>query len=182
MRNDVARAEPYSGEALACSLDEILGATSLYSMASIVSTGESWINTAFFAYSDDLRLYFVSLPDAQHARNIAGNPSVAVSVCDTGQRGPKRGLQLFGTCVVARDGELDRGTEVGGRRFAWLAAMEPALTEPDAPAGPPQPRLFVVHPRTVKIFDELRFGQDVWITAAVAAGASPVSSKAEAIR
>jgi hypothetical protein len=34
----------------------------------------------------------------------------------------------------------------------------------------------------VKIFDELRFGQEVWITAAVAAGAFPVSSKTEATR
>lgn len=59
-----------------------------------------WAATVFYA-SDDLRLYFFSVPDSRHCQNLAANPRVAVTVQEDYHdwQGIK-GIQLEGTAIL----------------------------------------------------------------------------------
>ena len=59
-----------------------------------------WAATVFYA-SDDLRLYFFSVPDSRHCQNLAANPRVAVTVQEDYQDWQKiKGIQLEGTAIL----------------------------------------------------------------------------------
>ena len=59
-----------------------------------------WAATVFYA-SDDLRLYFFSVPDSRHCQNLAANPRVAVTVQEDYHDWQKiKGIQLEGTAVL----------------------------------------------------------------------------------
>jgi len=59
-----------------------------------------WAATVFYA-SDDLRLYFFSVPDSRHSQNLAANPRVAVTVQEDYHDWQKiKGIQLEGTAIL----------------------------------------------------------------------------------
>jgi uncharacterized protein len=58
-----------------------------------------WAATVFYA-SEDLRLYFFSVPDSRHCQNLAANPRVAVTVQEDYHDWQKiKGIQLEGTAI-----------------------------------------------------------------------------------
>lgn len=59
-----------------------------------------WAATVFYA-SEDLRLYFFSVPDSRHCQNLAANPRVAVTVQEDYHDWQKiKGIQLEGTAIL----------------------------------------------------------------------------------
>jgi uncharacterized protein YhbP (UPF0306 family) len=59
-----------------------------------------WAATVFYA-SDDLRLYFFSVPDSRHCQNLATNPRVAVTVQEDYHDWRRiKGIQLEGTAIL----------------------------------------------------------------------------------
>jgi uncharacterized protein YhbP (UPF0306 family) len=59
-----------------------------------------WAATVFYA-SDDLRLYFFSVPDSRHCQNLAANPCVAVTIQeDYHDWRTIKGIQLEGTVTL----------------------------------------------------------------------------------
>jgi uncharacterized protein YhbP (UPF0306 family) len=59
-----------------------------------------WAATVFYA-SDDLCLYFFSVPDSRHCQNLAANPRVAVTVQEDYHDWRKiKGIQLEGTAIL----------------------------------------------------------------------------------
>ena len=59
-----------------------------------------WAATVFYA-SDDLRLYFFSVPDSRHCQNLAANPRVAVTIQEDYHDWQKiKGIQLEGTATL----------------------------------------------------------------------------------
>ena len=59
-----------------------------------------WAATVFYA-SDDLRLYFFSVPDSRHCQNLAANPRVAVTVQEDYHDWQRiKGIQLEGTVLL----------------------------------------------------------------------------------
>ena len=59
-----------------------------------------WAATVFYA-SDDLRLYFFSVPDSRHCQNLAANSRVAVTVQEDYHDWQKiKGIQLEGTAIL----------------------------------------------------------------------------------
>ena len=59
-----------------------------------------WAATVFYA-SDDLRLYFFSVPDSRHCQNLAANPRVAVTVQEDYHDWQRiKGIQLEGTAIL----------------------------------------------------------------------------------
>ncbi|HSF59946.1 MAG TPA: pyridoxamine 5'-phosphate oxidase family protein [Candidatus Binatia bacterium] len=59
-----------------------------------------WAATVFYA-SDDLRLYFFSVPDSRHCQNLAANPRVAVTIQEDYHDWRKiKGIQLEGTVTL----------------------------------------------------------------------------------
>ena len=59
-----------------------------------------WAATVFYA-SDDVRLYFFSVPDSRHCQNLAANPRVAVTVQEDYHDWQMiKGIQLEGTAIL----------------------------------------------------------------------------------
>ena len=59
-----------------------------------------WAATVFYA-SDDLRLYFFSVPDSRHCQNLAVNPRVGVTVQEDYHDWQRiKGIQLEGTAIL----------------------------------------------------------------------------------
>ncbi|MBI3955630.1 hypothetical protein HY339_00040 [Candidatus Gottesmanbacteria bacterium] len=155
--------ENVADESINKSLDTILSSNTLLSMASIKDGTESWIHTAYYAYSSKLSLYYLSSPSAQHSKNVEQSQSVAVSIFDTHQNptDKKRGVQLFGTCHRAVGGEVAEGLRLYTERFSWLANY---IKEPrDFDKGTLESKLYIITPRTIKLFDEAVFGEEKWV-------------------
>ncbi len=154
----------YADKQINRSSSEILDANTLFSVASIKDGKESWINTAYFAYNHKLTFYFLTPTTAQHSKNVKENGSVAVSIFDTHQAvtGKKRGLQIFGTCHQATGKEIKEGIQVYGKRFSGFG--ERIHAPDDFEKFKMESRIYVVIPHTIKIFEEVVFGEEKWVT------------------
>lgn len=161
--SSILMAEGFDSALLAASVDDLLSQTAICSMATVTTRGESWISTARFSYAEDIRLFFISSAETQHSLNLARNPSIAVAVFDSDQIGLKRGLQIFGSCGIARGTDLEEGVVGFGRRFDWFARVVGSPS--DLNAKEIHFQLYVVRPSRVKICDEPAFGSDVIVEA-----------------
>lgn len=67
-----------------------------------------WASTVFYA-SDDVRLYFFSVPESRHCENLAANSRVAVTIQEDYKDWREiKGIQLEGRVVLV-DGILAKG-------------------------------------------------------------------------
>src|SRR5467141_3479905 len=154
--------EPVSERRIRATVMRILAETKLCSIATVARGSRAHINTAFFAYSPNLELYFLSDPGSLHCRNLLANPTMAMTVFDSNQRweNPGRGIQLFGTSHRTRDREADRAEVTYGTRFPaftrWMRDVTPA--ERRQAARLHSYALFQFMPNRVKILDEAEFG------------------------
>jgi uncharacterized protein YhbP (UPF0306 family) len=144
----------------------ILNRTPLCAIATVTADGRAHINTAYFACSDTLELYFLSHPSSQHCRNLRTRPVAAIAVFESGQTWGEldRGLQLFGSCREA-DGAASRTAErIYARRFkpysSWKAELESETAGEDY-------RFYRFVTRQAKLFDEREFGGAVFVTATI---------------
>src|SRR5436853_7650599 len=79
------------------SVARVLAGNKLCSIATVARENRAHINTAFFAYSPNFELYFLSDPESLHCRNLVANPSMAMTIFNSSQNwdAPGRGIQLF---------------------------------------------------------------------------------------
>jgi uncharacterized protein YhbP (UPF0306 family) len=136
----------------------LLDASTLCAIATVSDQGRAHINTAYFAWSDDFDVVWLSHPQARHSRNVRANGRVAIAVYDSSQTWgkPDRGIQLHGSAreVTARaEGSAEA---VYGARFRDYDAADFAAY-----------RFYRFRPRRVKLFDETFFGTGVFVTARV---------------
>jgi len=143
-------------------IGEILNDNKLMSVATVQGT-DSYINTAYFAVNSRLDLFFLSSPETQHSLNIAANASVAVSIYDSCQEWdkPKKGLQLFGTCELAKGTDFLQGGALYMQRFSglkkWIRHVDDLLKNII------ESKLYVIHAQKLKVFHEDRLGEDVFL-------------------
>jgi nitroimidazol reductase NimA-like FMN-containing flavoprotein (pyridoxamine 5'-phosphate oxidase superfamily) len=164
----------FSDERIWRSLSRILRENVLCSISTVAPGNRAHINTAYFCYTPDLVLYFLSDPGSRHCRNLERNPSLAMTIFRSDQEwgGQDRGLQLFGTCRCTRG----RGTKEAERSYAarfspygaWMKGLSPAERRQAALLRSYAFYRFL--PRRVKILDEREFGGAIFVTAAVARG------------
>lgn len=156
--------EKFSDNKIRESIEAIINSNTLFSMASIKERGDSWINTAYYAYNSYLTFYFLTPPTTQHSKNIEENNSVAVSIFDSHQLpdDKKRGLQIIGTCQRAKDQELAEAIQFYGARFPSFSKSIKNLD--DFANAHMESRFYVIQSRMIKIFDELVFGEEKWVT------------------
>ena len=144
------------------SLFAILKRNVLCAMATVGPRRRAHINTAYYAYSPDLAIFFYSYPSSRHAQNLAGNSSMALAVYDSAQiwGKPDRGLQLFGTCRLVSGAGAMEGGRVYGRRFPgftdWTNSMVEEKTSSRICA-------FRFDPYSATLFDERIFGGGVFV-------------------
>lgn len=149
------------------SVYRLLDENALCSMASITTEGRAHINTAYFSYTPDLKVYFTSHPNALHCQNILSNPSMALAIFSANQTwgSPDRGLQLFGMCKKAIGREANKVEKLYSKRFAEYTAWKAALP-PDSLGRDYQFHRFVT--AQIKVFDEKDFGAGIFVVARVA--------------
>ncbi len=157
----------YSDELINKSLNEILETNTLLSMATLKSNEEPWINTAFYAYNENLDFYFMTQSITQHGTNLQTNSSIAVSIFDSHQQptDKKRGLQLFGTWELATGEALEEETKYYSNRFPGLTKYIKDVKDWETTTL--KSRIYVIHTQIIKIFDEVLFGPEVWVTVSV---------------
>jgi uncharacterized protein len=157
-------ADGFAQDTLLNSTNSILESTELCSIAT--SDGKSpYIHTAYFAYSSDLMIYFLSPPSAQHSINISVNPLVSISVFSGSQPygGDLKGLQIFGECILSSGALSEKAFAIYAERFPKIYNRLPSFA--DYQNGVIESRLYQIQAQTIKIFDEPRFGKRIWIVA-----------------
>jgi nitroimidazol reductase NimA-like FMN-containing flavoprotein (pyridoxamine 5'-phosphate oxidase superfamily) len=79
--------------------------------------GSPWVSPVYFAVSDYTDFYWVSLPAAQHSRNLAARPEVSIVVFDsTVQIGTGQGVYMTAHAEELTGSDLERGIDVFSRR------------------------------------------------------------------
>jgi len=174
------RAENVTGASIDGGFDEervrrsvfaILESNVLCSIATVTPEGHPHINSAYFGYSDDLELYFLSHPGSLHCRNLSRNASMAMTVFNSAQRWtePGQGLQLFGTGARADGRAAEDAERIYGRRFPAYASWKAALAADDLSR---EYRFYRFDVGTVRILDEKNLGDAVWVRVSVRRGES----------
>jgi uncharacterized protein YhbP (UPF0306 family) len=150
---------------------QLLADNMLCSMASITTGGSAHINTAYFSYTPDLNVYFLSHPNALHCQNILSNPSMALAIFSSNQTwgSPDRGLQLFGMCKQVTGREASKADRVYGKRFAKYAVWKANLTSDSSGRDY---RLYRFITFELKVFDEKELGTGIFVVARVEGAAA----------
>jgi uncharacterized protein YhbP (UPF0306 family) len=153
--------QPVAAARIVALAHRLLEASTLCAIATVAPAGRAHANTAYFAWSRDLEIVWLSDPGARHSQNLRRNPSVAIAVYDSTQIWGQsdRGIQLFGPAHEAA-GSLIRASE------RIYAARFPAYEGPESGAF----RLYHFRPRRIQVFDERASGSGVFVTASVGAG------------
>lgn len=140
-------------------LAAILQGSHLLTLATVSPDGGAHASIAFFDVSEGLRLRTISPVGTEHGRNLAANPSAAVTVFDSRQdAAARRGAQLFGR-IVALEGEEANDAL---RRFA--ARLESAGR---APHPSPSHRVYEFVPVRAKVFDEVSLVEGRYLEIAI---------------
>ena len=149
------------------SIIRVLDETTLGAWATVTSGGEAHVNTAYYSYSEDLVLHFMSHPNSLHCLNVSANSSMAVAIFASEQKwtDPGRGLQLFGRCDQLRGEDAETAERAYGQRFRTYADWKGSLKPGDAALDY---RFYRFVPHTVKVLDEAEFGDAVWVEVQVA--------------
>ncbi|HEY3248834.1 MAG TPA: hypothetical protein VGK88_11140 [bacterium] len=147
----------FSQARLRGSVSRILRTNVLCSMAT-TRGAQAHINTAYFCYSPDLELFFLSDPHATHCRNVAVNPSMAMAVFSSAQvwGKPDAGLQFFGRCAQAMGDIARTAQRLYSARFRDYSSSDLHRY-----------RFYRFVPQRVKIFDERALGGGVFVVARI---------------
>jgi uncharacterized protein YhbP (UPF0306 family) len=139
----------------------LLNASTLCSVSTVSGGSRAHVHTAYFAWTNEFDIVWLSDPSARHSRNLRANPSAAIAVYDSNQSwgNPDRGIQLFGSARELAGRTAGEAEAVYVRRF-------PAFAQTDLGAY----RLYRVRPRRMKLFDERAFGEGVFVTATMRRG------------
>ena len=140
---------------------DLLNASTLCAIATASRSGTPHVNTAYFAWSRDWTLVWLSEPRARHSRNVRDTGSAAVAVFDSSQSWGKadRGIQLFGAARPVAGAAEARARETYRRRFRDYREHDFAAY-----------RLYELTPHRLKLFDEEKLGAATFVTAKVARG------------
>jgi uncharacterized protein YhbP (UPF0306 family) len=160
----------YPSDRLLAAVTRIVSANTLCSMATRSEAGTVDINAAFFSFSDDLTLYFLSNPGAAHCRNLAHVPQMAMTVFDSHQQWgkPHAGLQLFGPGGRVVPDQVEQARALYAARFTGYFDLVLRASEAPRPAtGPAALHLYRFAPTRVKLLEELEFGDEIYITAEI---------------
>ena len=137
-----------------------LDESKLCAVATVAPGGRAHVNTAYFAWSPEFEIVWLSAPDARHSRNVRANGSAAVAVFRSTQRwgGSDRGIQLFGRARELRGRASLEAERVYAKRFRAYEGDLPAF------------RFYRLATRRMKLFDERVLGGGTFVTVSVQRG------------
>jgi hypothetical protein len=131
-----------------------MDASRLCALATVSTGGRAHINHMYFGWTDRFDVVWISDADSIHSRNIARNPSAAVTIYASNQVWGRRdrGIQMFGAAATTTSSEALRAYERRFRDFDGEANELP---------------VYRFRPRTVKLFDERSLAAGALVTARV---------------
>ncbi len=96
-----------------------------------VKDGTPWAASVFYA-NDGFTLYFLSDPESRHSRDIAENPTVAVTVNEDYHDWRKiKGVQMEGKAeLVATEDEMARAVATYVEKYSFTAAYLKLMSSP----------------------------------------------------
>jgi uncharacterized protein YhbP (UPF0306 family) len=139
----------------------LLDASTLCAIATVSPRSRAHINAAYFAWSADFELIWLSEPSAGHSRNLRTNAAASIAVYDSTQRwgSADRGIQLFGSAREAVGAAARAAERTYAARFPDYGDLELGAYH-----------FYRFRPRELKIFDEHELGRGVFVTARAARG------------
>ena len=117
--------------------------------------GRPWASSLFYA-NDGFTLYVVSDPETQHAKNLKGNPRVAVTIAEDHRDWRAiTGLQLEGTCEeIGHPVDAARALAVYATKFSFIGDL---LRAPKAlGSAMAKARFHRINPHWVRLIDNTR--------------------------
>jgi uncharacterized protein YhbP (UPF0306 family) len=155
---------------LAALAADLLDASTLCAIATVDRHGRAYVNTAYFAWSRQFEIVWLSEPRAQHSKNLVANGSVAIAVFDSTQSwgNPDRGIQLFGRAEAVDAAEAEVAAVLYAARF-------PRFAEGRSRAY----RFYRFRADRLKLFDENALGGGTFVTARLDRTRRPVWEKTE---
>jgi uncharacterized protein YhbP (UPF0306 family) len=152
---------------------ELLDASPLCAIATVSPGGRAHVNTAYFAWSSDFDIVWMSEPDARHSRNVRANKTVAIAVFDSRQTWgePDRGIQLFGSAREVKGRAAEPARSLYAQRFRRFREFNLAAYG-----------FYLFRARRLKLFDERALGIGVFVTANVARGGRLTWERTEVYR
>src|SRR5713226_6356053 len=110
---------PLAAARLAVTTRRLLNASTLCAIATVSPGNRAHVNTAYFAWSPEFDLVWLSEPRARHSRNIRANGTVAIAVYAWSQSWgkPDRGIQLFGSAREVEGAAAERAGALYAGRF-----------------------------------------------------------------
>lgn len=147
---------PIAADRMATTARRLLDASTLCAIATVAPGGHGHVNTAYFAWSPEFDLVWMSEPSAKHSRNVHANTTVAIAVYDSGQSWGKLdcGIQLFGSAHKVESAAAAEVETLYAKRFAGYRREDLGAY-----------RFYLFRPRRLKLFDEREFGTGVFVTA-----------------
>jgi uncharacterized protein YhbP (UPF0306 family) len=139
----------------------LLDGSTLCAIATVSPGNRAHVNTAYFAWSREFELVWLSEPAARHSRNLRANSTAAIAVYDSSQswEKPDRGIQLFGSAREVAAPAARPAERVYARRFPESAQADLSPY-----------RFYRFRPSRMKLFDEAALGAGVFVTATVRSG------------
>jgi uncharacterized protein YhbP (UPF0306 family) len=139
----------------------LLDGSTLCAIATVSPGNRAHVNTAYFAWSREFDLVWLSEPAARHSRNLRANSTAAIAVYDSSQswEKPDRGIQLFGSAREVAAPAARPAERVYARRFPESAQADLSPY-----------RFYRFRPSRMKLFDEAALGAGVFVTATVRSG------------
>jgi uncharacterized protein YhbP (UPF0306 family) len=149
---------PVPAARLRAAARRLLDASTLCAISTLAPKGRAYINTAYFAWSADFELVWISEPGARHSRNIRARPTVAIAVYDSSQTwgDSDRGIQLFGSAHEVEAADAGDAEVIYAGRFADYRRTDLGAY-----------RFYAFRPRRLKLFDEHELGAGTFVTARV---------------
>jgi len=124
-----------------------------------------WSATVFFAYDEELNLYFLSQTHRRHSLEIIDNPNVSLGIAEqTFEMGDKvRGLQIEGKCIVLEGEEAKKAFTLVRKRFVKakdFVNLKLLVKAVRIAISPNQTKIWRVTPTLIKVFDEKKYGSE----------------------
>lgn len=127
---------------------EILKEINSCTLATVEPDGSPRATPMFFAFDEQLRIYFLSDPKTVHVANLLRDARVAMGFYPEVSGWKEiRGLQMKGTAGSLPEAELDTAWAVYQARFPFLSEIPEAVEVSD---------LYRFEPRWVRIIDNRR--------------------------
>jgi uncharacterized protein YhbP (UPF0306 family) len=138
------RAKRWSSAKLTAVARNLMNASPLCAIATVAPGSKAHISHVYFAWTDTFDVCWISDSDSLHSRNLARNPSAAVTVFKSAQvwGRPDRGMQLFGTAKEVSGRPAREAERAYTARFKGYGGNDDSLP------------FYRFRPRTVQLFDE----------------------------